>query len=184
MPNESMGAEDLARQATPPFPKLLGLVNDLPYEYREGEGFDYEPYAEFLDSIETQSWVRAWTNNPLATGHQFLFFGQDGSGGLTGIWKASAGAELLDQPIVFLGSEGETRVISKNFSDYLWLLASGHSGVETEYLSDEKSPEEVFVQFAEQHATTPRRQASVIIAEAHDLHPGFEGYISSLCGES
>lgn len=184
MPNKPIETEGAADSVTPAFPKLLELVNDLPYEYRDGEGFDYEPYEQFLDSVETQCWVRAWTDNPLATGDQFLFFGQDGSGGLTGIWKTNAGADLLDQPIVFLGSEGETRVISKNFSDYLWLLASGHSGVETEYLSDEKEPEEVFVQFAEQHASTPQRQASVIIADAHDLYPGFEDYISGLCGKS
>ncbi|RMT05851.1 hypothetical protein [Pseudomonas amygdali] len=182
MPSNPVDA-GIERSATPGFPMLLGLVNDLPYEYRDGDGFDFEPYGQFLDAVETQRWVRAWTHNPIATGDQFLFFGQDGSGGLTGIWKASTHTDLLDQPIVFLGSEGETRVISKNFSDYLWLLASGHSGVETEYLNDEKAPEEAFVKFAEQHATTPRRKPSAIIAEAHDLYPSFQDYISGLCGE-
>ena len=57
-------------------------------------------------------------------------FGQDGSGGYVAFWLIRLGEDLLRQPIVYFGSEGEIGVVAANFSDYLWLLAGGIGPVE------------------------------------------------------
>jgi hypothetical protein len=88
----------------------------------------------------------------------------------------------LAQPIVFFGSEGELAVISQNFSDYLWLLAGGHGPYEAAAdLSDEKTPDTKFSEFAKQHATTSRSKPSEIVTRARTEFPDFEKDIISLC---
>ncbi|MDT8925145.1 hypothetical protein RBE51_20345 [Pseudomonas taiwanensis] len=90
---------------------------------------------------------------------------------------------MLDQPIFFWGSDGDAAAIAKNFSDYLWLLASGHTGCEVcTYVQNDMSPDPVFLAFAEKHASTVRRLPSAIVAEANALYPDFEDYIEHLCG--
>ena len=173
----------LAVTVTHPFPPLLRQVNRLPYHWRNGGGVDFRPFDEFVCPAETQAWIQNWTGNQALTGEQFLFFGRDSTGGYSGIWQAIAGADVLDQPIIFLGSDGDAAVIAKNFSDYLWLLAYCHTGCEVcTFVQDDMAPDPVFLTFAEKHASTERRLPSAIVAEANALHPDFEGYIERLCG--
>ncbi|MFX8266518.1 hypothetical protein ABTL47_19460, partial [Acinetobacter baumannii] len=49
----------------------------------------------------------------------------DSGGGLAAIWLALPNRPLLEQPVVFLGSEGQRGVVACNFDEYLWLLAGG-----------------------------------------------------------
>lgn len=55
----------------------------------------------------------------------FRVFGQDGTGGYAAFWLVREGRGLVEQPVVFLGSEGETGVIARDLADFLWLLVSG-----------------------------------------------------------
>lgn len=106
-------------------PELLARANRLVYDYADGAGIEFEPFDEFLSAEETERWFQAWTGNPAADGSHFRVFGQDGSGGYTAIWTVRQDTDLLEQPIVFMGLEGETAVVARSFHDYLWLLAAG-----------------------------------------------------------
>ncbi|MEV4510121.1 SMI1/KNR4 family protein [Dactylosporangium sp. NPDC049525] len=95
------------------------------------DGHDFQPYDEFMWSVETLEWCRSWIGNPAVDAVPFRVFGQDGSGGLAAFWIRVADAEIETQPIVFLGSEGELHVVAKDLGDYLWLLANGVGPLET-----------------------------------------------------
>ena len=89
-------------------PALLAAAHELDFDYADGQGYDFEPYEVFLPPDETQEWFRAWTGNDEADGSCFRVFGQDGTGGYAAIWTTLPNAGLEEQPIVFLGSEGES----------------------------------------------------------------------------
>lgn len=163
-------------------PPLLAELNLLEYDYADGDGIDFEPYSEFLDAEETTEWFRAWTGNDSVDGGSFRIFGQDGTGGYAAFWIANPGKAILEQPVVFLGSEGETGVIASNFDGYLWLLANGLGPYEAiAYPDSERSPNEQFLAFAERHASTKRTGASEILEQAKADHPAFQDWIDSLC---
>lgn len=107
-------------------PRELAELNAITLDYDGGEGVDFEPYDRFMPSEENAAWIRAWTGNRELTGSEYRVFGQDGSGGYAALWLVREGESLLDQPIVFFGSEGELGVIASSFYDYLWLLAGGY----------------------------------------------------------
>jgi len=164
------------------FPTVLAKLHQLEFDYDDGAGIDFEPYSSFLPENEVHEWFKAWTGNPEADGGKFLIFGQDGTGGLAAIWLVRRDESLLDQPIVFLGSEGEAGVIAKNFNDYLWLLASCHGPYEAlEYPDDEKLGNLDFTAFAKEHSRSTRRPPSVILAEAASVYPGFTSWIEGQC---
>src|SRR5689334_7330176 len=100
------------------------------FDYRDGDGVDFEPYEEFLDAAETTRWWQAWTGNPAADGSRFRVFGQDGTGGMAAFWLVRDGEPVERQPVVFLGSEGETQVVAADLDSYLWLLADGFGPLE------------------------------------------------------
>jgi len=164
------------------FPTLIAELHKLEFDYADGEGIDFEPYSSFLPEDEVQSWFKAWTGNKDADGSRFRVFGQDGTGGFAAIWLANEGASLLEQPVVFMGSEGETGVVARTFDDYLWLLASGHSPYEAvAYPDDSKSADETFTRFARDQTQSSARPPSVIIAEAEAAYPTFRSWIESQC---
>ncbi|MAC98534.1 SMI1/KNR4 family protein [Pseudomonas abyssi] len=164
------------------FPDVLKKLHELEFNYLDGEGIDFEPYTEFLSEEETNEWLSAWTGNPQANTDAYLVFGQDGTGGYAAIWCIRNNADLLSQPIVFFGSEGELGIIASNFSDYLWVLASGYGPYEAvSYLNDGRPKNPEFAYFAEQNSTTPSRSASAIVASAKAEFPGFESSINAMC---
>jgi len=85
----------------------------------DGKGIDFEAYSEFWSAEDTRAWIVAWTGNDSLAGGQFRFFDQDGTGGMAGIWLADPDADLLANPVVFFGSEGELAVESavRSWSD-------------------------------------------------------------------
>lgn len=115
----------MSLSAKEPLPDLVNQANQLRYEYADGDDIEFEPYAAFLSADETTRWFNAWTGNPNADASKFRVFGQDGSGGYAAFWTVRDTPDLLAQPIVFMGSEGEAAILACNFYDYLWLLASG-----------------------------------------------------------
>ncbi|MDJ0345135.1 hypothetical protein QMK19_31840 [Streptomyces sp. H10-C2] len=61
----------------------------------------------------------------MLNGDSFRVFGQDGTGGYAAFWLVRPGRSLVEQPVVFLGSEGDVGVVARDLAGYLWLLAEG-----------------------------------------------------------
>ncbi|MET7475663.1 SMI1/KNR4 family protein [Streptomyces sp. NPDC005648] len=164
------------------FPPALADVAQVEFDYDDGEGVDFEPYDAFDSAEETTDWLRNWTGNHDLDGDAYRVFGQDGTGGLVALWRVRSGRPLADQPVVFLGSEGERGVVAANLSDFLWVLAAGLGPLEVvEFGSREARPNPTLTDLAGRHATTPRRPAEEIIAEAQSEFPSFSDDIDALC---
>nr|WP_235968613.1 SMI1/KNR4 family protein [Streptomyces mesophilus] len=154
------------------------------FDYAGGEGVDFEPFSAFLPAEETTDWFRAWTGNGELSGDDFRVFGQDGSGGYAALWLARPGVPLTDQPVVFLGSEGETGVVARNLGDFLWLLADGFGPWEaaTGYEPDRTPcPGSELVAIAERFAPGRRQRGASVIEQAGAEFPDFDDIIMGLC---
>ncbi|MEV7410876.1 SMI1/KNR4 family protein [Streptomyces althioticus] len=162
-------------------PPALAELARTPIDYADGKGIDFEPYEEFCSAEETTAWTREWTGDPEADGAALRIFGQDGSGGLAALWRARPGRSLTDQPVVFLGSEGQCGVVAGNLSDFLWLLADGIGPWEAVVLDDDTpNPAGGLRDLAAHHAATPRREPRTIKAEARAEFPDFPSFIGDL----
>jgi len=149
-------------------PSVLSELHKLEFDFADGEGIDFEPFATFMSAEETASWIEAWTGNPEANGNQLRVFGQDGTGGYAAFWLVDANKNTLEQPIVFFGSEGDRGVVAANFNDYLWLLAGGIGPMEAVYFPGlKREPNSTFLEFAEKHATGSRLAPQEIVAKAN-----------------
>ena len=163
-------------------PPLLAKLNKLEYDYADGNGIDFEPYSEFLSLEETNSWFQAWTGNETADGSCFRVFGQDGTGGYAAFWITFPDKFILEQPIVFFGSEGEKGVIASDFDSYLWLLASGIGPYEAAaYPPTDESPHEQFLAFAQENSSVEQIGSRSVLEEARRNHPSFQDLIDSNC---
>ncbi|MGW7278884.1 SMI1/KNR4 family protein [Streptomyces sp. NPDC054844] len=163
-------------------PPALADVARVEFDYDDGDGIDFEPYVAFDSAEETTGWLRQWTGNPDLDGAAYRVFGQDGTGGLAAVWYGRPGRSLAEQPVVFMGSEGECGVVAGNLSDFLWVLADGTGPLEAVlYEEREARPDPTLTALAERHATTPRRPAADTIAEARAAFPAFTEGIEALC---
>ncbi|MET8176020.1 SMI1/KNR4 family protein [Streptomyces clavifer] len=174
---ETTGTDDDRR-----FPPALADVARVEFPYEDDHSVDFEPYEAFESAEKTADWLRHWTGDHELDGDVYRVFGQDGTGGLAALWLARPGRPLADQPVVFMGSEGENGVVAGNLSDFLWVLADGLGPCEVVVLQDDTSnPDAALTELAERHATTPRRPAAEIIAEAQAEFPTFEEDLEKLC---
>lgn len=165
------------------FPPLLATLMTMEFDYDDGDGIDFEPYAAFSPADENKSWLRAWTGNKEVDGADLRVFGQDGTGGYAAFWLVNEGKALVDQPIVFYGSEGERGVVAVDLADFLWLLAGGVGPKEAvEYGGGTGKPNEAFAAFAAEHASARKKSAAEVVAAAKAAHPGFEAHVSAMCG--
>lgn len=163
------------------FPPVLAALHELEFDYADGEGVDFEPYEEFQSAADNRSWIRAWTGNKKVDGAEYRIFGQDGTGGYAAIWLARPGADLLQQPIVFFGSEGEVGVIAADFADYLWLLAGGFGPLEALTSPDgERAANPAFTKFARKHAKAAEKSPREVLKRARAAFPKFEATIRAL----
>ncbi len=164
------------------FPPALAELARTGVDYADGEGIDFEPYDAFESAEETTDWLRTWTGNPDIDGDAYRIFGQDGTGGLAALWRVRPGRPLAEQPVIFLGSEGERAVVAGNLSNFLWMLADGCGPLEAVLDEDrELRPDPALTTLAERHATTPRRPAHTIFTEAGAEFPTFSDDIDALC---
>ncbi|WP_138901667.1 SMI1/KNR4 family protein [Streptomyces albidochromogenes] len=157
----------------------------VPFGYGSETGIDFEPFPAFLSAEKTTEWFRAWTGNGDVDGDDFRMFGRDGSGGHAAFWLTRPARALADQPVVFLGSEGETGVVARDLAEFLWVLAGGYGPWEaaTPYESDRVrrgTPELTAV--AERFAPGGCRPAAVLIELAAKEFPTFDDIIMELCG--
>ncbi|MND37855.1 hypothetical protein D3C80_285500 [compost metagenome] len=163
------------------FPNLLTKLHQLEFDYADGDGIDFEPYQTFMSQNEANQWLKAWTGNSQADANSLLVFGQDGTGGYAAFWVINQDKNILDQPIVFLGSEGEIGVVAKDFSDYLWLLSQNHGPLESiEYPEDTSKINNNFLNFAKQNSKSISRSVSIIINDAQNSYPNFKDWIEGM----
>lgn len=163
-------------------PIIMKDLHRLNFLYANGLGIDFEPHDKFYTADETRAWIRAWTGNKAIEGNEFLVFGQDGTGGVAAFWLARSGAGVLDQPVVFFGSEGQTGVVARNFADYLWLLAGGLGPFEAvEYPTMQRAAQPSLLQYAECNAPQDRKPPTQVIAAARAEFPNFVQMIAELC---
>ncbi|MBD8088995.1 SMI1/KNR4 family protein [Pseudomonas fluorescens] len=172
-------------QATQPlmFPPILAELHKLPFEHKDGDGIDFEPFQDFLDASKVESFLKEWTGNDEIKADNFAVFGRDSFGGLVGFWIIDTEKAVEDQPIIFLGLEGEHMVAANNLDDYLWLLAGNHGAREAhEFIHDHLPHDENFTRFAEQHSSSEKRPPSVIVREAFDTHiDRFSRWVNTVC---
>ncbi|MFD8890782.1 SMI1/KNR4 family protein [Streptomyces sp. NPDC059566] len=167
------------------FPAALATAMAVPFDYADGKtGVDFEPFPAFLSAADTTDWFQAWTGNTEVDGSDFRVFGQDGTGGYAAFWIVRPSRPLAEQPVVFLGSEGETGVVARDLGDFLWLLADGFGPWEaaTSYEPDWKArPNPEFAAIAEGFAPHRRRSAAAVIELAAQEFPAFDDTIMGLC---
>jgi len=163
-------------------PALLAELHQLDFEYDDGEGMDFEPYDQFFPAAENADWIRAWTGNQDLTGAEYRIFGQDGTGGYAALWLTRKATDLLDQPVVFFGSEGAVGVVAYDFADYLWLLASGVGPMEAiEYGPDDSKSQAEFTAFADERALGAKKTCSEVLARAAEAFPTFADDFLAQC---
>jgi len=162
------------------FPDVLTKLHEIEFDY--DEGYDFEPYQEFQSAEENADWIKAWTGNASLTGSEYRIFGQDGTGGYAAFWLTRPDKDVLDQPIVFFGSEGELGVVASDFKDYLWILAGGLGPLEAiDYDGEKITPNADFTAFAEEHAKDRKKSPKEILTKARKEFPKFEESIRALC---
>jgi hypothetical protein len=166
------------------FPSALAAAMAVSFDYAGGDGVGFEPFTTFLSAEETTNWFRAWTGNGELDGDDFRVFGQDGSGGYAAFWLVRPGQPLADQPVVFLGSEGETGVVARNLGDFLWLLAAGFGPWEAA-TSHETAwtphPNQQLTVIAERFAPGQRQSPTAVIEQATREFPEFDDSMMELC---
>ncbi|MCX4597016.1 SMI1/KNR4 family protein [Streptomyces sp. NBC_01549] len=166
------------------FPAALAAAMAVPFDYAGGDGVDFEPFATFLSAEETTDWFQAWTGNGELDGDDFRVFGQDGSGGYAAFWLVRPSQPLADQPVVFLGSEGETGVVARDLGDFLWLLAGGFGPWEAATSYEPAwtpRPNQELTAVAERFAPGWRRSPAAVIELAAQEFPEFDDTLMELC---
>lgn len=153
------------------------------FDYGAGEA-DYEPHARYMTAEETTLWLRAWTGNEDLAGDDFRVIGEDGAGGYAAFWLVRPGRPVVEQPVVFFGSEGDLGAVASDLGGFLWVLADGSGPFEAvdERERDRPSrPHAELTAIAERFAPGGCRPARSIIDAAQAEFAGFEGYVLGLC---
>ncbi|MFJ9448459.1 SMI1/KNR4 family protein [Kitasatospora sp. NPDC101235] len=166
------------------FPSPLAAALAVPFDYDGGESIEFEPFDAFLSAEDTTDWFRAWTGNDELAGDAFRVFGQDGTGGYAAFWLVRPDRAPADQPVVFLGSEGETGVVASDLADFLWVLAAGLGPFEATTDRDtgrtpHPSPQRTAI--AERFAPHRRRPAEAITEQAGREFPDFDDTVPLAC---
>jgi len=165
------------------FPDVLSELHKLPFEHRDGDGIDFIPFDEFLPIAEVEDFLRPWTGNDDVKGDRLAVFGRVSAGGIVAFWVFDPTLKITDQPVIYLGADGEHMVVAKNFDDYLWLLAGNHGAAEAfEFASDEMTPDPEFTTFAQHYSDSARLSPEAVVAEAKWLSVNeFTRWILTIC---
>ena len=96
-------------------------------------------------------------------------------------WLIFDECPLSEQPIAFLGSEGEMAVVAENLAKYLWLLADGLGPMEACCGSPNARPDAAFVAFASEHAPDAKASAAVVLERVREQSEALRTHIGALC---
>lgn len=169
------------RAGTPeiePLPPALATLATLIED--EGGSLGENIDLELCEQIEPGT-LTAWMGNPDAE-REFRIFAQDGTGGVVAFWLVHDGKPYEEQPIVFLGSEGEIGPIACDLADFLYLLAGGVGPYEAvEYGSTSGKP--TFPKIARLAATLAKRDGRSpldVLAAAADQYLDIHERMSAL----
>ncbi|MDP1829098.1 MAG: hypothetical protein Q8L48_37895 [Archangium sp.] len=151
------------------FPEEVAAFCELVNSGGAGEA-DLEGYADFNEQYKPSDWAR----NP-AVDQQLLTFAMDGAGGQFTLWR-QAGRELLDNPVVQLGDDGELHVLAPDFPSFVALVAAGVDlfSRETEDLTPRPQLQE-FV--AMKWGDRTFGDAASILSAAKNAWPNFEEWM-------
>ncbi|MBO2457994.1 SMI1/KNR4 family protein [Actinomadura sp. LCR2-06] len=160
----------------------IGFEWEYDDETDEARGCDYELYERFEEPERTAWWFRLWTGNKEVDGAEFRFFGTTGGGDYTGFWLVRPGAPVVEQPVVYVGSEGDRAVVARDLGDLLWIFAAGLGPAEAlEGPDGTAEPNEAFRAIAERHAPGRERSPAEIVEAAQAEFPRFPELIADLC---
>ncbi|QKG24511.1 SMI1/KNR4 family protein [Actinomadura verrucosospora] len=174
--------DDLALPAALAEVAAIGFEWEYDDETDEARGCDYELYERFEDPARTARWFRLWTGNPEVDGAEFRFFGTTGAGDYTGFWLVRPGAPVVEQPVVYIGSEGDRDVVARDLGDLLWIFAAGLGPAEAlEDPDDPAEPNDAFRAIAERHAPGRERSPAEIVGAAQAEFPRFSELIAAMC---
>lgn len=124
----------------------------------------------------------AWFAGRAKPASAFFAFAHDGTGGLFAIWRRR---ETLDaSPVVFLGSEGETIVLSSTPREFLGLLAYGVGDLgfvdweeEPPVPSDEPGAVAFRAWLRKTLGVEPHAEPAPIVLAARERHSGLEAWV-------
>jgi hypothetical protein len=156
-------------------------MTTIEFSYGDDEWIDFEPLTAFESAADTTTWLRTWTNNPEINGDDLRVFGEDASGGCTAFWLVRQYQPLIDQPVVFFGSEGELGVIAPDLGGLLWLLADGLSpwdATNEPGLLGAARPHQELTAIAERFAAGRRQPPDDIVNQAATEFPNFVDLIT------
>ncbi|KAL5358772.1 hypothetical protein BJX96DRAFT_147259 [Aspergillus floccosus] len=169
-------------------PAALAELAEIGFEFKwddetdETRGCDFEPYEQFEEPEETLEWLRLWTGNDELDDMQFLFFGSTGAGDYVGFWLVRPNAVITEQPVIYIGSEGATGVVTQDLGDLLWLFANGSGPAEAfDDPGRETQQNEEFRVIAERHAAGKSRSTADIVANAREKYPEFSEFMRAMC---
>ncbi|MFB9367427.1 SMI1/KNR4 family protein [Kitasatospora sp. NPDC001664] len=158
-----------------------GLAAALSVPFAEEDGVDFEALASFLPEAEAAAWFRRWSGNEGCGDAEFLVFGADGAGGYGAVWVTRPGRPVEDQPVVFLGSDGDAAVVARDLGDFLWLLADGFGPREAAGHAAGRRrtgrPHAGLTAVAERFAPGPRRPGAIVVEQAGREFPDFEDLV-------
>lgn len=158
------------------------LVDLQDVEFYDWE-VDFCVALEVWSAEETTRWWRRWTRNDEANADDLRIIGEDNSGGYAAFWLVRDGLPETEQPVVFLGSEGEVGVVANNLSDLLWLLAGGVGPWEV--VAEDvngRDPIPEVEELVEPYVTTPRRSPPEIVETARAQSPDLLAWVKSQAG--
>jgi tetratricopeptide (TPR) repeat protein len=171
-------------------PPIMVELHRIPVAYADGEGIDFEPLPQQFESAdENTRWLRGWLKNNSVDGLEYRVFGHDGSGGQAAFWLARKDVTIVEQPVVFFGSEGALGVVARDFADYLWLLAAGvgpKEAIEHGIRADLSRAHELarsFGKFAADVVPEARKSPHQIVGQATSEFPNFGAGVLALAGK-
>jgi hypothetical protein len=141
------------------------------------------PFAEDFEIIEDGAKAMiAWFAGRTEPAKSFFAFARDGTGAIFAIWRRRA--TLAASPVVFLGSEGETIVLTSNVREFLGLLAYGVEDlgfVDWEEAPPEPSDEPGSIAFRAWLKKTlgvePAADPAKIVLAARERHADLEAWV-------
>ena len=158
-------------------PLLAELQQEVPAlfgsEDAVSEGFAF--YAQ--PPVDTAHWFASKAaSSALAAANQLGVFGCAPDGSLFALWRAPGGG----LPVVYLGSEGATQVLSADFAHFLRLLVIGYEALEVGvYDTPPESAVEVtslLRDWLDSRGLNVPPTGEYIVSEAEQAYPDFHGW--------